>query len=177
MKDTVRLLFALFVVVVFTGCYKQIPKEAVIPVEVRVVDLDVPLPSKDEADVVVITHIKKVSYLFSPRTAETPYTFILSINGKEIKDTLKGVEDVESKIDAERGEGIHYALKKRLRLKPGKYEIILKSEDGKSAKIKTELKGGKLHGLRFEPVYGPPKFGRPKHFREGVVYYDIYLDE
>jgi len=177
MKKVADVLFVLFIAAGFIGCYKQVPREAITPVDVKVVELNAPPPSTAESDILITTHIKKTSYHFSPRTAETPYTFILSINGKEIKETLKGVEDVESKIDAERGEGIHYALKKRLRLKPGKYEIILKSEDGKSAKIKTELKGGKLHTLRFDPVYGSPKFGRSKHFREGVIYYEIYLDD
>ncbi len=172
-----KVVIALFVSLVFIGCYKQVHREAMAPVYVEVVELNAPLPSSEESDILITTHIKKASYYFSPRTAETSYTFTISVNGKEIKETLKGVEEAESKIDAERGEGIHYALKKRLRLKPGKYEIILKSEDGKSAKIKAELKGGRLHTLRFEPVYGPPKFGRPKYFSEGVVYYEIYLDE
>ncbi|MBI5327798.1 MAG: hypothetical protein HZB80_05845 [Deltaproteobacteria bacterium] len=60
--------------------------------------------------------------------------------------------------------------------KPGSYMIVLKTEDGPAAKIKIDLSGGKTHTLRFDPVYGPRKFGRPKHFREGVVDYEVNLD-
>lgn len=177
MKSIARIIWILLIVVVFGGCYRQVSKETVVPVEIKVVDMDAPVPSRDEADVVVITHIKKASYHFIPRTAETPYTFTILIDGNELKESLKGIEVVESKIAEERGGGIHYALKKRLRLKPGSYVIILKSEDGPSAKIKIDLSGGKIHTLRFDPVYGPTKFGRPKHFREGVVDYEVNWDE
>src|SRR3989338_1674191 len=102
MKKVADVLFVLFIAAGFIGCYKQVPREAITPVDVKVVELDAPTPSTAESDILIATHIKKTSYYFSPRTAETPYTFILSINGKDIKETLKCVEDVESKIDAER---------------------------------------------------------------------------
>lgn len=172
-----KYIGVVFLITLLIGCYKQAPLERVVPVEIKVVDMDAPVPSQDEADVIITTHIKKASYLFSPRTAETPYTFTILIDGNELKESLKGIEVVESKIDEERGKGIHYTLKKRLRLKPGSYVIVLKSEDGPSAKIKIDLSGGKIHTLIFDPVYGPPKFGRPKHFREGVVDYEVNWDE
>ena len=172
-----KIVIALFVLLVIAGCYKQIPREAMAPVEVEVVELNAPPPSPDESDILITTHIKKASYLLSPRTAETPYTFTLSIDGNEFIDKLKGVEEVESNVVEERGKGIHYALKKRLRLKPGRYEITLKTEDGRFAKIRVELKGGRLYILRFEPVYGPSKYLRPKHFREGVIDYRVYFEE
>ncbi|HAG51984.1 MAG: hypothetical protein A2X87_00330 [Deltaproteobacteria bacterium GWC2_42_51] len=172
-----KIVIALFVLLVIAGCYKQIPKEAVVPVEVKIVGIDAATPSHDEADIMITTHIKKASYYFSPRTADMPYAFTLSIDGKELIEKLKGVEEVESNVVEERGKGIHYALKKRLRLKPGRYEITLKTEDGRFAKIRVELKGGRLYILRFEPVYGPSKYLRPKHFREGVIDYRVYFEE
>lgn len=177
MKKIAMVLCMMFIAAGTIGCYRQIPiKEEIVPIDFKVIALDDPLPPQNEADIIIITHIKKVSYLLSPRTAETPYTFLLSINGQELKETLKGVEEIESNVIEERGKGIHYVLKKRLRLKPGSYKIILKSEDGRSGKIKKEFVGGKIYTLRFEPDYGPNRFGRPKHFREGVVDYRVYLD-
>lgn len=174
MKKYIRVMFLITLLI---GCYKHAPFERVVPVEIKVVDMDAPVPSQNEADIIIVTHIKKASYLFSPRTAETPYTFTILIDGNELKESLKGIEVVEYKIVEERGKGIHYTLKKRLRLKLGSYVVVLKPEDGPSARIKIELSGGKIHTLRFDPVYGPPKFGRPKHFREGVVDYEVNWDE
>lgn len=172
-----KIAIALFVSLFIAGCYRQILKEAMTSVDVKVVELDAHPPSPEESDILITTHIKKTSYYFSPRTAETPYTFTLSIDGKEFIEKLKGVEEVESTVVEERGKGIHYVLKKRLRFKPGTYEIGLKSEDGPSARIKRELKGGRLYTLRFEPVYGPSKYLRPKHFREGVIDYEVIWDK
>ena len=177
MKSIVRIIWILLIVIFFAGCYRQVSKETVVPIEVKVVDMDAPMPSQNEADIIIVTHIKKASYHFSPRAAETPYTFTILIDCNELKESLKGIEVVESKIVEERGKGIHYTLKKRLRLKPGSYVIVLKSEDGPSAKIKIKLSGGKIHTLIFDPIYGPPKFGRPKHFREGIVDYEVNWDE
>ena len=177
MKIIIKILFLMIIVSGFIGCYKQIPREAMAPVEVEVVELNAPPPSPDESDILITTHIKKASYLLSPRTAETPYTFTLSIDGNEFIDKLKGVEEVESNVDAEKGEGVHYVLKKRIRLKPGIYEFALKSEDGPLAEIKKQVIGGKIYTLRFEPVYGPRKYLRPKHFREGVVGYEFFWDK
>lgn len=131
-------------------------------VQFKVVGLDDPAPSQDESDVIIATHIKKASYLFSPRTEEMPYTFTLVINGQEITEDVKGVEEVESDANTEKGKGVHYALKKRLRLKPGRHEIALKTEERSSAKVKVELSGGRVYTMSFEPVYGRKRglFGR-----------------
>lgn len=170
MKAQRILMFlgVLAVAVTFTGCYKHVPEEAVAPVEVRDVALDIASPSQDETDLVVITHVKK-------RLTEEPYTFIVAVDGKEMKETVKGVKETESNIVEERGEGTHYTLAKRLRLKPGKYDISLKSEDG-HAITKRELTGGNVYTVIFDPVYGPRKFARPKYFREGVIGFDANFE-
>ncbi len=161
MKRILKILGVLAVALVFTGCYKYVPEEATAPVEAKEVALYITSPSQDETDLVVITHLKK-------RLTEEPYTFIVSIDGKEMKETVKGVRETESNVVEERGEGTHYALAKRLRLKPGSYKISLKSEDG-HASTERELSGGNVYTVIFDPVYGPRKFARPKHFREGVI--------
>ena len=161
MKRIFKVLNVLAVAVVFTGCYMHVPKEAAAPVEVKDVALDVASPSQDESDLIVIAHVKK-------RLTEEPYTFVISIDGKEMKETVKGVRETESNVVEERGEGTHYALEKRLRLKPGKYEISLKSKDG-HAITDRELTGGNVYTVIFDPVYGPNKFARPKYFWEGVI--------
>ena len=161
-----------------TGCYKQVPLEKpMVPVEFKVVPLDEPAPPQGEADIIITTHMKKKSYIFDPRTAETPYVFTLLIDGKELRESVKGVEEVISDTEAERGKGIHYNLKKRLRLKQGSYTIALRSEEGRSTGKNVKLEGGKLYTLRFEPFYGLKKHHRPKIFEDGVERYQIYWDE
>lgn len=161
MKRIVGALGVLAVAAAFTGCYKHVPAEAVTPVEVREVALDMESPSQGEADLVVIAHAKK-------RLTEEPYTFTIGIDGKKMQETVKGVRETESNVLAERGEGTNYAIAKRLRLKPGKYEISLRAEDG-YAVTERELTGGHVYTVIFEPVYGPRRFARPKDFREGVI--------
>lgn len=176
MQRVMSILSLLLITAVFTGCYKQIPREAVTPVEIKVVALDAAVPLDEEADIIVTTHTKKASYLLSPRTAESPYTFYLMIDGKGLKEILKGVQEVESDMNTEKGEGIHYVLKKRIRLKPGWHEIVLRPEDKSSVKVKVEIGSGKVYSLRFEPLYGPRKFGLRKTFQQGLVDYEVYMD-
>lgn len=176
MKKIIRLSIMGFLVVVFIGCYKQTRLEHMeTPAQFKVVGVDEPAPSQEEADVVITTHIKKASYLLSPRTAEMPYTFTLIIDGQEVREDVKGVEEVESDANTEKGRGVHYALKKRLRLKPGRHEIALKTEERSSAKVQVELVGGRIHDLNFEPVYGR-KTGLRGTFGQGLRGYKVYLD-
>ena len=174
------ILSLLFIILVFSGCYRQVTAEKpIVPVDIKVMALDEPAPSQDEADIVIITHIKKASYLLNPRTAETPYTFIIVVDGKEFKEEVKGAEEIISDIDTEKGKGVHYSLKKRIRIKPGTYEIRLKPEKGALAKIKAEFTGGRVYTLRFEPIYSSlrMKAGFKKSFFHGVIDYGVYLDE
>ncbi|MDO8446135.1 MAG: hypothetical protein Q7T53_08555 [Deltaproteobacteria bacterium] len=177
MKKLIAISGLLVIVVGFAGCYKQLHLEkTVVPAELRVVALDAPAPSQDEADLIIATHIKKASYLLSPRTAYAPYTFTLMIDGQRIKEDAKGVEEVESDMKEEKGKGIHYTLEKRFRLKPGHHELAVKTDYGKSPKVRIELMGGRIHTLKFEPVYGPRKVGLKKTFQQGLVDYKVYLD-
>lgn len=160
-KRIFKFLGVLAVAAVFTGCYKHVPEEAVTPVEVKDVALGISSPSQAETDLIVIAHVKK-------RLTDEPYTFTIGIDGKEMKETVNGIKETESNVVEERGEGTHYTLAKRLRLKPGSYKISLKSEDG-DAITKRELMGGNVYTVIFDPVYGPRRFARPKYFREGVI--------
>lgn len=173
MKKKIFTLMLVSIALAFTGCYKQIHKEAVLPVELKAVALDAPAPSPDEADVVITTSTKKGDYLFRERSIEKPYTLTLSINGKELKESILGIEKREA--DAV-GQGIYYELKKRIRLKPGSYTFGLKPEDAKPAEIRLSLEGGRLHTLDFKPIYGPIAAGRIKNFRYGIKYYKISFD-
>ena len=169
MKKMYMFIGILVVTVLFTGCYKHIPKEATAPADVKDVALYTTAPSTEEADIIIMTHVKK-------RPTENQYTFILLIDGKEIKESVKGIKETDSSVIEERGEGVHYSLIKRIRVKPGIHEIILISEEGHSPKIERELTGGEIYTLRFDPVYGPVRYGRPKNFREGLMYFEIYFD-
>lgn len=178
MKRIAKIFYMMIIIGGLGGCYNEIhPEKIVSSIEIKDIALNETLTPQDRADIIITAHIKKSSYLFNPRTADTPYLFTFSINGNEFKDEVKGVEDVQDDLGSERGKGILYTFKKRLRLKPGNYEVILKLKDGRPSKIKADLKGGKLYTLRFEPVYGYTKSGLPKQFFEGVEYYERYLEE
>lgn len=175
MKNVIAVVGMVLLAVESIGCYKQAALEkAVVPAEIKVIGLDDPAPSQDEADIIISTHIKKASYLFSPRTAETPYTFTLSIDSQEIREDVKGIEEVESDANMEKGKGVHYVFKKRLRLKPGRHEIALNTEK-LSPKVRIKLAGGKIHDLKFEPVYGR-KYGLWGTFGQGLRGYKAYLE-
>jgi len=177
MKTIIRILSLVIVAAGFAGCYKRIPGETVVPSEIKIVDLDAAEPSHGEADIIITAHIKKGSYLLSPRTEDMPYTFILSVDGQEFKDDAKGVEEEESRMSTEKGKGIHYVLKKRLRFKPGSHVIVLRTEEGVSAKVNAEFPEGKTRDLNFEPVYGRGRAGFARTFLQGgLLRYKVYLD-
>lgn len=173
MKKKICTLMLITIIMALTGCYKQINKEAGLPVEFKTIALDAPPPSPDEADVVITTSTKKGDYLFRERSVEKPYIFTLSINGREFKESILGIEKKEPGAG---GQGIYYELKKRIRLKPGSYTFWLKHEEDRPAEIRLSLEGGRLHLLDFKPIYGPIAFGRIKKFSYGIKYYKISLD-
>lgn len=175
MKIKTGLVLVLPLLLLLAGCYKQVPEETLLePQAIRVVAMNAQTPAGNEADIIVMTHIKKASYYLSPRSPETPYTFTLSIDGRSFVESVKGREETRAHSMAEKGRGIHYVLKKRLRVRPGVYEVTLKAEDGPSAKITRKFKGGDVYVIRFEPVYGPRRFLRPKRFSEGII--DLSVD-
>src|SRR3990170_3449667 len=108
-----KIIFFMAVILAgFTGCYKNIPLERpVVPAGLKVVPLDESVLSQDEVDVIVTAHVKKGSYVVSPRTEEDRYTFVLLINDKELIEHVKGIEEMESDMHEEKGEGILYTLR------------------------------------------------------------------
>ncbi|MFQ5481090.1 MAG: hypothetical protein ACE5DW_07405 [Thermodesulfobacteriota bacterium] len=176
MKIKIGFFLILPVMLLLVGCYKQAPRASLsAPGDVRVVAMNAPAPHGNEVDLIVMTHIKKPSYLLNPRTPETPYTFTLSIDGAKFVETVTGREQTRSLSMDERGRGIHYVLKKRLRVKPGTYEISLKAEDGASARVTGKFRSGDIYTVRFDPVYGPRRFLRPKHFEKGLIDFSVNL--
>jgi hypothetical protein len=172
MKYIYTYICALFVIAVFTGCYKHIPKETAITADVKDIAFGTSAPSKEEADIIIMAHVKK-----KMTENRNTYSFTLIVDGKEFKESIKGVNEKESDITEERGEGIRYSLVKRIRVKPGIHEItLLTPEEKHSSKIIRELAGGKTYTVRFEPIYGPMRLGRPKHFRSGVMNFDIFFE-
>ena len=99
MKKIFKSLCFLSIAFVFTGCYKHTPKEAAAPADVKEGALDIASPSKEEADVIIITHVKK-------RQTEDSYTFTFFVDGKEIKESVKGEKEKE---DADNDKYIPFA--------------------------------------------------------------------
>lgn len=167
MKNVLKFIGVLSAAVVFVGC-TSISKTAMTSVEVNEAALNTSSPSKEEADLIIITHIKK-------RSTEKPYTFVISVDGKEYMESVNGLKETESNVVEERGEGSNYKLVKRFRLKPETYEIALKSVDG-HAYTKRKLAGGNIYTIVFNPVYGPRKFARPKDFQNGAIGFQTHFE-
>lgn len=158
------------------GCYTP-PQQARMTIsEIRFVQPGSSPPTQEMADLIIYAHIKK--RLSGPRTEQTPYTYSIAIDGHEFKETVKGVRETLSVMPEERGEGIHYEFAERVRLDPGVHSVALRTEEGRSATVDVELKGGTVHAVRFEPVYRAisRKFGFPQSFRHGLIGFGIYLN-
>jgi|GEM_PF-3473220 hypothetical protein len=171
---TVWLIAGLFLMIL-VGCYKEpLPAQRTVA-DIDVVRPDSPPPSGEKADLIIYSHVKK---RLPAKPEEKPYTYFISIDGQEFKETVKGVKETTSEDLEERGEGVRYELALRLRLNPGVHELALKTEEGISAKAKIELEGGKVHALRFVPVYRSftRKFGFPRSFRHGVSGFTVFMD-
>ena len=97
------ILFMAVILAGSTGCYKNIPLEGpVVPAGLKVVPLDESVLSLDEVDILVTAHVKKGSYVVSPRTEGDRYTFVLLINDKELTESVKGIEEMESDMHEEK---------------------------------------------------------------------------
>ena len=169
-------LAGLFLIMLAQGCYRELHLAQRTVSDVEIVHPDSPPPSQEKADLIIYSHIKK--RFLSPKAEATPYTYFISIDGREFKETLKGVKETISDTLEERGVGIRYELAIRLRLDPGVHEVTLRTEDGISAEAEIELEGAKVHALRFEPVYRSftKKFGFPRSFKYGISGFVVYLN-
>lgn len=159
------------------GCYREAPLAQRPVPDIEAVRPDSLPPSPEKSDLIIYSHIKKRSFV-RPGAEEKPYTFFISIDGRELKETVKGVKETTSDILEERGEGVRYELAIRLRLDPGSHEVALRTEEGISTKAQMELEGARVHALRFAPVYRSftRKFGFPKSFRYGISGFTVFMD-
>lgn len=174
---SIWLIAGLFLMMLPQGCYWEAPLAQRPVPDIEVVRADSPPPSPDKADLIIYSHIKK-RFFAKPGAEEKPYTFFISIDGRELKETVKGIKETTSDILEERGEGIRYELAIRLRLDQGVHEVTLRTEDGISAKAEIELEVAKVYALRFEPVYRSftRKFGFPRSFRYGISGFTVFTD-
>jgi len=171
------LLAGLFLMMLPQGCYRGASLAQRPVPDIEVVRPDSPPPSPEKSDLIIYSHIKKRSFV-KPGAEEKPYTFFISIDGREFKETVQGVKGATSDILEERGEGVRYELAIRLRTDPGSHEVILRTEEGISTKAQIELEGAKVYALRFEPVYRSftRKFGFPRSFRYGISGFTVLTD-
>jgi hypothetical protein len=167
----------LFLIMLAQGCYREAPLAQRPVPDIEVIRPDSPPPSPEKSDLIIYSHIKKRSFV-KPGAEEKPYAFFISIDGREFKETLKGVKETVSDTLEERGEGVRYTLAIRLRLDAGTHEVVLRAEEGISAEAEIELEGAKVHALRFEPVYRSftKKFGFPRSFKYGISGFVVYLN-
>ncbi len=91
---------------------------------------------------------------------ESNYPFLLNIDGQSITWEIDGQKDIAPKYDEkgqrnpERGEGMKYILKKRIRLAAGLHKLFFALPSESIYKeMEISVKENQLHRLEFRPVY------------------------
>jgi hypothetical protein len=145
-------------------------------------------PPKGTVDLAIKASIKKPVEGYYLLEQETPpegkvgYPFELNIDGQEIVWKVDGKEEITPRYDEngriipEGGEGIRYALIKKIRLKTGLHHVLfgLPYEDYYT-EVKVSLREGRLHTLEFQPIYAMRLRGG-RTFFHGIKRYSVFLD-
>lgn len=100
-----------------------------------------------------------------------------SVTGVQ-SDTPKYAPDGSTPNDPEAGPGMRYALDKRLRLKPGTYDMRLDLPDDNVTSIaKVTIQDGKSVIIEFKPVYRNKTFPvLMPSYRKGINSLEVYID-
>lgn len=109
----------------------------------------------------VKTHLEG-HYLLEPEGTyhgKTRYPFVVNIDGQALVWEADGKEESTplyegGRKNPEGGEGVRYALEKRIRLAPGAHNIFFGfMGDGKYTEISLTAEGGRSYTIEFKPVY------------------------
>lgn len=146
------LIVVLVALVALAGCAQAVRVTGPFPVE-RVVPFDSAGPIAEEADLVVWARVDRAVFAGE----EVPDGFTLVVDGRRISGKAAPEGTGEADI-------IVYGPKGRVRLASGLHEVSLGVGGTGFMTAVVELRGGKVHELVFEPVYG-----RHKHIRKRAL--------
>jgi hypothetical protein len=101
------------------------------------------------------------------------YHFIFNIDGQAVTWKAAGQREnlpvVQDRHSQDEGEGMRYALEKRIRLRAGTHRIFFGVPEEDYAKTLTvNLQEGESYTLEFQPIYPKYKWGHPA-FRLGLL--------
>ena len=98
------------------------------------------------------------------------YHFVMNIDGQAVTWKVPGQREnipvVRDRHSQDEGDGMKYALEKKIRLRAGTHQIFLGVPEENSTKTVTvNLQEGKSYTLEFRPIYprhkaGPPIFSK-----------------
>jgi hypothetical protein len=104
------------------------------------------------------------------------YHFTLNVDGQEVTWKVPGQREnlpvVQGRHFQDEGDGMKYALEKRIRLRAGTHLIFFDVPEGDYAKpVTVNLQEGKSYTLEFRPIYPRYKWGHPA-FQLGFLGFD-----
>lgn len=114
------------------------------------------------------------------------YPFAVTVGTQSATWSVKGVQadspkyapDGSTSKDPEAGPGMRYTFDKRLRLKPGTYDVRLDlHDDNVTSTAKVTIQDGKSVVIEFKPVYRNKDFPvRMPSYRKGINSLEVYID-
>lgn len=106
------------------------------------------------------------------------YPFVLNVDGQAAVWEVTGIkENLDKKDrDPESGEGLRYALEKRLRLKPGVHTIFFGLPgDNRYMEFSITIDEGKVYTVEARPVYNRYSY-EGERFERGVARLEVFLN-
>ncbi len=150
------------------------------------------MPPKGFVDLVIKASIKthlEGYYIGESRESlhgKPAYPLLINIDGQAIVWNTEGVKDSKPKYvkdgktsrDPEAGEGMKYALEKKIRLAAGTHRIFFGlPEDDYSTEVEIPLKEGETSILEFKPIYRTKRIPtRIPSFLAGINKYEVFLN-
>jgi hypothetical protein len=118
---------------------------------------------------------------------KSAYPFVINIDGQAAAWYAEGARDSKPEYgkdgrtsrDPEAGEGIKYAIEKRIRLSAGNHRVFLGlPEEDYFVEVEIILKEGESSVLEFKPLYRTKRIPtRIPTFLKGIEKYEVYLNE
>jgi hypothetical protein len=133
------------------------------------------------------THLENYYILESKEAihGKQGYPFLINIDGQAETWKVEGKQDSlplydkegKTSHDPEAGEGIKYALEKKIRLRAGAHKVFLGlSADDYFKEVEISLKEGSDNILEFKPIYKYKLPGRIPAFKKGPKEFEAYLN-
>jgi hypothetical protein len=144
-------------------------------------------PPPGYADVVIKaslkTHLSGEGTLLESRSSPHGgpfYHFVVNIGGQAVTWKVPGQREnlpvVRDRHSQDEGDGMRYALEKRIRLRAGTHQIFFGVPEENYAKTVTvNLREGASATLEFRPIYSRYKLGHPA-FRNGFLGFSLWKD-